>query len=207
MGRIELTRELYDKLKLLDKYASKVTVRHDSLTTHNIKITLNPFSDTEFTVSVKELLSMCSVTNEFQMNRNIHYAYTVDIGGTSLTFKRRIKVYEELFTITYASPRFSIVVPSFVLLSTDDHSIEVDKTGRFEIRSDGYVKTGTTFSNLTIAHAEIDSFKCRVKHKALQPIEEFQNDLIFSFFDDHLMVHVLEEPNITNILLVPVLID
>lgn len=207
MPQIEISRELLQKLKLLERYSHKVTVTPTSLVTSNMKIILNKFCDCEFTVNIKELLLMLDKTGEFTITNKIEYSYQISIGGVGILINRKIKMYEERFDIPYADPRFSIVVPHFSLLSCDNHLIEVDRNGTFIISSENVIKTRTELKDLNVVFNEVDTYRVRVKYKDIQVIEEFKKELVFSFFDDHLLIHILESPNITNILLIPVLVD
>ncbi|KAF9763894.1 hypothetical protein NGRA_0967 [Nosema granulosis] len=206
MAQIEISRELLEKLKLLERYSFKVTITPTAVITPNIKIILDKFCDCEFTVSIKDLLQMLEKTGSFNITNKMEYSYEIDVGGTGVTINRRFKLYDERFDIPYADPRFSLVVPNFPLLSTDDHSIEVDKDGNFSISSENIIETKTIFRNLNVVFSEIESFKCRVRYKDLKIIQEFKKEFVFSFFDDHILIHILETPNITNILLIPVLV-
>lgn len=207
MPQIDISREILQKLKLLEKYSYKVTVTPTSLVTSNIKIILDKFCDCEFTVNIREFLMMLDKTGEFKLTNKLEYSYEIDVGGLGILINRKIKLYEDRFDIPYADPRFSIVVPHFPLLSCDDHTILVQKCGTFEISSENIIKTKTEFKNLNVVFNEVDSFKVKVKYKDLQVIEEFKKELVFSFFDDHLLIHILESPNTTNIFLIPVLVD
>lgn len=206
MTLITTSKVLIDKLKLIEKYSRKVTVSTSSLSSPTLKVNLNHICDIEFTTNTRDLIQMLEHTSDFEIRSNqIVYSYSVEVGGVSIECTRHFKLYEEKFDIPYADPRLSIVVRHFILLSSDDHSIEADSSGNFTISSNNQIETRTSFKGLNVAYHEVDKVCACVKFKDLEILREFDNEYIFSFFDDHLLIHILEG-DVTNILLIPTLV-
>ncbi|WUR03034.1 mitosis entry checkpoint protein MEC3 (MEC3) [Vairimorpha necatrix] len=195
------------KLELLRKYASMVTVTKNSLTTKKMQII---FPDTQMlikevstvTLKISDLIQILTKSEQCTKNKNFiisKYKYN------DIEIEKKYKKFDEVLVLPCSEPNLSIRINQILILSDSDFIIKCDQTGLFEMSSNSLIETEFKLKNCTIINSKIENVIVKVKSRDLKILENFQNDKIFCFFSDYILVYILED-TITNIVMIPILL-
>lgn len=197
------------KLLFLSRYANTVTVTKNSLTTKNMQvifpedynILLDDSIDKEFSIKISDILYLFSKTDECLINKKY---FIIKYQMHDINIEKKFKRYDEIFVLPCSEPNLSIKIGNFVVLSEDDVNIVCNNQGLFEMSSALIIETRLTLKNCTVISSKIENVSIKLKSKDIRILENFQNDKIFCFFDNYVLVYILEN-KITNVVLLQIL--
>lgn len=153
------------------------------------------------TLKVSDLLQILNKTDECEITKNNLIAkYQL----SEIEIERRFKKYDEILQLPCSEPNLSVKVSKIQVLSEDDYSIKSTNTGLFEMTSSHVIETSLKYHNCSVINEKVSEVNIKVKSKELKVLENFNNDKIFCFFDDYILVYILED-QITNIVMIQIL--
>lgn len=193
------------KLEFLNKYSKNVTVSQTSLTTKNLQIIFSsPITTSkDFTINIKDLISILKATNEFEIkNKKINLKYTkyVETNDFIVEIERSFKISDEDFKLPSSNVLMSVKISKLLILSSSNFTIQCNNDGQFIMTSNDILETKFE-SKVEVLDCNTDKVEICIRGNDLKILELFDQDKIFYFFKNFILVYVLEDLCSTIILL------
>lgn len=195
--KFNTNENILNKLEFLCKYDKLVTVSQSSLTTKRLKIIFSSpimYSD-DFTVNIKDLLSILRVTNEFEINnKNITVYYTkfLETNNFNVEIKKTYRIYDEKYKLSNSNVLMSIKIKNLQILNLSNITIKCNKNGDFSIFSNDIIETMFK-TKVEIIDCNVDEIETRLRGSNLKILDIFDQDKIFYFFNNFILVYILED--------------
>ncbi|ORD98765.1 hypothetical protein A0H76_1947 [Hepatospora eriocheir] len=188
---IQVSKELIEKLSLIDKFSSKVTLTPKTLESSFIIVNLPKFCNFTICVNTKDLLEMIRSTDHFELNNEIViYKCLEKYVDSSVEITKTFKTYEVIKS-GFSEEEISVIhVEDIVTTLTTDDVIISYKEGVFSFKSHGLIQTRIEFKASLMSGKKI--FKCKASGKSLEIFKEFQGDLVVSLSKNFLLLKVFE---------------
>lgn len=152
------------------------------------------YSD-DFTVNIKDLLSILRVTNEFEINnKNITVYYTkfLETNNFNVEIKKTYRIYDEKYKLSNSNVLMSIKIKNLQILNLSNITIKCNKNGDFSIFSNDIIETMFK-TKVEIIDCNVDEIETRLRGSNLKILDIFDQDKIFYFFNNFILVYILED--------------